>query len=558
MQLTFLRHFRAPRPWRDERGIVLAVVLIVMVLLLGMGLTSLFSGYTNLLTSTNLKSATQARNIAEAGINEAIYRLSRQETRAEAIVPDLTKPNWQVEILPTGAPTSSTQVASIQDASDWEDYAANTPPVILRYKKDAAGKVIFYDPNVDSPPCNNPPFCAIQVPAASIPNNARPVIQIVATGRDDRDAERQVLAEASATVAFAAPAPLSSGINVAIGGSAFIDGVNHNHLIHITAGSGNDAIYGDKPTNSETTNSHSGSQIKDSPDDSGATGGIANITPLPNLPVPPRLSPTYNSKPRLFNMQISSAVCATSACSAWEGLTPVADKWTGVNKGYAAAVALKSCPTCVTGGARVVSTPNIPGSGVLTQGVFSWRMDNETVSIPPVTTSYPSSCSDGTSLVCWPPQYNPKFPSLQEYLRLDDVSFHNLLDKPDTTRADLDAGRPPLGFTYIEGNYTFNNSTASPDTNAFGLLYVTGDLRIDGNQTFKGLIFVEGSLTVTGSPVVLGAIMVRGASTITTTGTGGMTLLYSKKAAELGLQTAHAWRILTWEDTAIQGSVYSQ
>src|SRR2546422_3282246 len=146
-----------------------------MVLLLGMGLTSLFSGYTNLLTSTNLKLATQARNTAEAGVNEAIYRLSRQEGQPGAIiVPDPpTDPNWQVQIRPTGAP-SSTQVASIQDASDWGDYADNTPPVILRFKKDADGKVIFYDPQVDSPPCNNPPFCAIQLPAASIPSNARP------------------------------------------------------------------------------------------------------------------------------------------------------------------------------------------------------------------------------------------------------------------------------------------------------------------------------------------------------------------------------------------------
>jgi len=68
----------APRR-RDERGIVLIVVLIVMVVLLGIGLTSLFSAYTNLLGSTNLKLATQARNTADTGINEALYRLSRQE-----------------------------------------------------------------------------------------------------------------------------------------------------------------------------------------------------------------------------------------------------------------------------------------------------------------------------------------------------------------------------------------------------------------------------------------------------------------------------------------------
>jgi hypothetical protein len=55
----------------------------------------------------------------------------------------------------------------------------------------------------------------------------------------------------------------------------------------------------------------------------------------------------------------------------------------------------------------------------------------------------------------------------------------------------------------------------------------------------------------------MGAIMVRGATDITA-GTGNMTLLYSRKAAELGIQAGHPWRILSWEDTAIQGSAYTQ
>src|SRR5216684_35383 len=121
VQLTFLRHLRTPRPWRDEQGIVLIVVLVVMMLLLGMGLTSLFSGYTNLLTSTNLKLATQARNTAESGVNEAVYRLSRQEGQAGAIAPDLNNPNWQVEIDFTSGDSNASDgtVSTIQLSGDW-------------------------------------------------------------------------------------------------------------------------------------------------------------------------------------------------------------------------------------------------------------------------------------------------------------------------------------------------------------------------------------------------------------------------------------------------------
>ncbi len=98
MSLTFIKRFWTQPLWRDEQGIALVVGLIVMMLLLSMGLTSLFSGYTNLLTSTNLKNATQARNTAETGINEALYRLSRQEEQPGAITPALRDPDRQVEI----------------------------------------------------------------------------------------------------------------------------------------------------------------------------------------------------------------------------------------------------------------------------------------------------------------------------------------------------------------------------------------------------------------------------------------------------------------------------
>src|SRR5713101_6059841 len=282
VQLTFLRHLRTPRPWHDEQGIVLVVVLIVMVLLLGMGLTSLFSGYTNLLTSTNLKITTQARNTAEAGVNEALYRLSRQEGQPGAIVPDLSNPNWQEEIDFTSGDSNASDgtVSTIQPTADWPDEHPSHP-VTIRFKKPVPAqpnKVLFCDYSQ-----NPPAFITFTYPATTanpLPANAHPVIQITATGRDDREAERQIFAEVTASTAFAPPAPLSSGVDVDLNGSGFIDGVNHDHRIYITDANGTAGIYGDDSSETSDTPITSSSPIKDSPDDNvGATNTtFFNIT----------------------------------------------------------------------------------------------------------------------------------------------------------------------------------------------------------------------------------------------------------------------------------------
>src|SRR5712692_5388280 len=163
MSLTVIKRFWTQLLWRDEQGIVLIVVLVVMVLLLGMGLTSLFSGYTNLLTSTNLKITTQARNTAEAGVNEALYRLSRQEGQSGAIVPDLSNPNWQEEIDFTSGDSNASDgtVSTIQPTADWPDEHPAHPVTIHFKKPDPAqpNNVLFYDYT------QNPPFRTITLPS---------------------------------------------------------------------------------------------------------------------------------------------------------------------------------------------------------------------------------------------------------------------------------------------------------------------------------------------------------------------------------------------------------
>lgn len=104
-----------------------------------------------------------------------------------------------------------------------------------------------------------------------------------------------------------------------------------------------------------------------------------------------------------------------------------------------------------------------------------------------------------------------------------------------------------------DGDYTLGAATASPATDQFGILYVRGDLTVQGLHTFKGLIFVDGDVTLaTGAHLtLLGAMMVR--DTYTNVGTGKMTLVYSREAALRGLGHVRPWRVLSWADAEVQG-----
>lgn len=535
--------FESQRILANERGIVLAASLLVIVVLVSMGLSTTFSGFTNLTVAVNHKKAANASSSAKAGVNEALYRLSRQIGQPGAITIDMDKAFWndpdrEIQIAFTTGDTdiSDGTVSTLQAASDWPSGQA-LDPIVIRYKKPNPGnpsQVLFYDRTID------PPFRTYTLPAAVgvIVDTAHPIVQILSTGLDDRGAERQVSAEAAYSVAFPPPAALSSGVDLNMGGSGFIDSTNHSPFIRFSDAAGNADVYGDG-NNNHTTWSFGGA-LEDSPDDSVMNQDAA-IQYLPDV---------YDIDPRIFNLKIN-ATADPATDAAFVGLSWNAGtlRWNGTNPNAVSPVALGNAGV-------ILGLSAVGGGAVLSKGVFTWGANSDD-SEPDI--DYDPDPPSGTlctgitpPLICRPGSLNP-FPDFQEFLGLDDVAFQKLLDSADTTLTDLNNGNPPLGFTYIDNpgtTYTFNNSDDMPPDGEYGLMYVRGNLRFNGNARYKGVIFIDGDLDSSGTNYFLGAIMVQGITQTDTLGT--FNLLYSKKAAEWGLQAGNPWRVIGWADTELQ------
>jgi hypothetical protein len=199
---------------------------------------------------------------------------------------------------------------------------------------------------------------------------------------------------------------------------------------------------------------------------------------------------------------------------------------------------------------------------VWNQGVFSWRVNNRAPNanfpgainlVAPAVNAMvecgPTVQGNAPPLVCRPARLST-IPTFENFLGTNEVGFSGMLANPDTTAAMLNANQPPLGVTYVNGNYTLSATTASPGDTQFGVFYVRGNLTVNGFHTFKGLIYVEGSITIATNAhlAVLGAVVARDG--YTHVGTGRSTILYSREAALAGIAHTRPWRVLAWVDAA--------
>jgi PilX N-terminal len=97
---------------------------------------------------------------------------------------------------------------------------------------------------------------------------------------------------------------------------------------------------------------------------------------------------------------------------------------------------------------------------------------------------------------------------------------------------------PPRGVYYLDNNGVQGDGTGSfayHGGDGEGMLYVDGDLTINGNFTYRGLIYVEGNTQINGTFWCLGGLIVKGKTRIRQAN-GSAGLLYSSEAIQQALQ----------------------
>ena len=139
-----------------------------------------------------------------------------------------------------------------------------------------------------------------------------------------------------------------------------------------------------------------------------------------------------------------------------------------------------------------------------------------------------------------------------DVLTMPQADFYNWIGPLSTKFKDGDP--VPSGRTYLKdkngkpqhGKQTFKFKGGNGD----GILYVDGNLEIDGDFTFRGLIYVEGNVNWKGTAWVCGAVVVGDHSGFKTSHHEALTVLKSVQSVQQFIQIhGNPFVTLTWRES---------
>jgi len=215
----------APPASPDQRGMALAAAMLTLLVITALVSATMLGICSESRVTGHSLGGSQALNGAEAGIAEAIERLSARD------VPDNGNARMVAQIFlcrPGSVPVpgaDSIALATSQPADQWLDYSRATqgPGVLtIQYKTDPAKTTIYrYDPAL------NP---AVQTASGN------PIYVVTSTGRKGADTRTVVAEVTERPLALNPRAAFVSGVNTDLSGSSMVCGHNHRADTPISAG----------------------------------------------------------------------------------------------------------------------------------------------------------------------------------------------------------------------------------------------------------------------------------------------------------------------------------
>ena len=538
----------------DEKGMVLVVGLLLIVVLMMIGTTAVMTSTTDMKISGNYKTSNQAFYAAEAGINEALYRLGLFDDGTKAppsgsmisinsiagnnaainidpngllsngidddvngAVDDISdlnyngtydNRNWRAKIMlsssaPAGLVGNTTFFTNtVQPSGNWIEYSSSTDGgtvLTIEFLKDTGdmdgdgntSEIVFYDGSLATP---------LNVNTPATPASGQPVVVITSTGKAPGGSIKKLQVRAVyQPINVNAEAAVMVKLNPTLTGSAIISGFNYDGSTTSAncAGSCGPAQWDSLPGvfNTNGIDNH---------------GGKESYT-YPN-PSPPPPNINYNG-----NDINTTLLPATAAPNNQEEL----DEETKIPYG----TKLES-----SGHKPGVWTPLAAGTVLPEADVFG-----------------------GNNTTPWKVEAAPAWLTLAEVLGVSSEVLTGILAAANVTEADMNPSGilsvAPQGVIYINnaGGNLLKVTSATPNSDqGWGLMYIKGDVNFQ-NLEFKGLIYVEGDASITGSFWLMGCITIKGVTAGNFSASAG-TFLYSADALKNYTNKGMKFKTLSWYD----------
>ena len=522
--------------YKNEKGFVLPVGLMFMAIIAILGTTAVIITTTDLKIGSNYRDSVQAFYVAEAGIEEALYRLSLfddggtnapfsgsmininglinnnatinidpnglltngADDDGDTVVDEIDElnynggagsdnRNWKTKIMLATSESGFTDTyetiytATIQPSANWLEYSSSTADgteLTIEYKKDAND--IDGDGNTSEIVFYNAdltnPYNVQGLGGADA--SGQPIVVITSTGRS-RGSIKKIQVEATYHIIdVQAEAAVMVNMLPTFNGNVVVSGFNYDGSVsqadNCLPGCPDRSIF-----EANGADNHGGQESIDDLPKPGNCAGCVGYTA---------------GKKNYADADINFLACSDvdpGTCGPSDNEEE------------------KDSETKIPYESKLEASGHKPGVWSTVAGV------------DPTTADVWGGDIAGTT--SWKDDTVPAggWMTLAELLGLTQEQVDAMLTSANVTEADMHASSgkletAPQGVIYIDNNDAGDNeldiAAGTPFVNdGWGLMYVTGDVKISsGSFQFKGLIYVEGDIKASGSPLFVGCVAVKG------------------------------------------------